>query len=134
MQVPESLLVAMRSAECIRVDTPRALRIALLKDEYAHFIDNPASLHERLQPLVPLLGRKVIERWQAAGTAGDFDTLVGELLDSHYDPIYGRSIERNFPRSVQARRVVPEDISVPAFSALARAIVAQAGVPVVVTE
>jgi tRNA 2-selenouridine synthase len=130
IQVSEALLVAMRTAECIRVDTPRALRIALLKDEYAHFIDDPASLHERLLPLVPLLGRKVIERWQAAGAAGDFDTVVGELLDSHYDPIYGRSIERNFPRSVQALAVVPPDISIAAFRALARSIAAPAGVAV----
>ncbi|HEY5307148.1 MAG TPA: tRNA 2-selenouridine(34) synthase MnmH [Casimicrobiaceae bacterium] len=134
LQVPEALLVAMRTAECIRVDTPRALRIVLLKDEYAHFVDDPASLHERLQPLVPLLGRKMIERWRAAGVAGDFDMLVGELLDSHYDPIYGRSIERNFPNTRNALAVTPDDISTTAFRALARTIAAPASATVAVTE
>jgi tRNA 2-selenouridine synthase len=127
LQVPEALLVAMRTAACIRVATPRAMRIALLKEEYAHFIRDPALLHERLRPLVPLLGHKVIESWQAAASAGDFDTLVGDLLDRHYDPVYGRSIERNFPNAPQARNVVPQDISMPAFRTLARALAVQTG-------
>ena len=72
-----------------------------------HFIADPASLADKLQPLVPVHGRKVIERWIAAAAAGDFETLVDELLVMHYDPTYGRSILRNFPRHAEAIRVAP---------------------------
>jgi len=107
------------------MDTPKQLRVALLKDEYRHFIADPASLADRLQPLVPVHGRKVIERWIAAAAAGDFETLVDELLVMHYDPTYGRSILRNFPRHAEAIRVAPTAIDGPAFRALARDLDAQ---------
>ena len=125
IQVPDALLDAMRRAACIRVDTPRELRVALLKDEYLHFIEDPGSLADKLQPLVPVHGRKVIEHWIAAATAGDFDTLVDELLVTHYDPTYGRSILRNFSRHADALRVTPHAIDMPAFRALARDLDAQ---------
>ena len=125
IQVPDALLDAMRVAACVRVDTPKALRVALLKDEYTHFIADPASLADKLMPLVPVHGRKVIERWIAAAAAGDFETLVDELLVTHYDPTYGRSILRNFPRHAEAMRITPHAIDMPAFRALARDLDAQ---------
>ena len=125
IQVPDALLDAMRGATCVRVDTPKALRIALLKDEYTHFIADPASLADKLKPLVPVHGRKVIERWIAAAAAGDFETLVDELLATHYDPTYDRSILRNFPRHADAMRIMPHAIDMPAFRALARDLDAQ---------
>jgi len=125
IQVPDALLDAMRRAACVRVDTPRELRVALLKDEYLHFIEDPSSLADKLKPLVPVHGPKVIDGWIAAATAGDFDTLVDELLVTHYDPTYGRSILRNFPRHADALRVTPHAIDHPAFRALARDLDAQ---------
>jgi len=125
IQLPDALLDAMRGAACVRVDTPRTLRVALLRDEYTHFIADPASLADKLQPLVPVHGHKVIERWAAAAAAGDFATLVDELLATHYDPTYGRSMLRNFPRHAEAMRVTPHAIDMPAFRALARELDAQ---------
>jgi tRNA 2-selenouridine synthase len=125
IQVPDAMLDAMRGAACVRVDTPRALRVALLKDEYMHFIADPASLEDKLKPLMPVHGHKVIERWIAAAAAGDFETLVDELLATHYDPTYGRSILRNFPRHSEAIVLAPHAIDMPAFRALARDLDAQ---------
>ena len=102
IQVPDALLDAMRGAACVRVDTPRQLRSRLLRDEYMHFIADPALLAVKLSPLVPVHGRKVIEHWAEVAAAGDFDSLVDELLATHYDPTYGRSIVRNFPRHAEA--------------------------------
>ena len=110
LQVPESLLATMRGSPCVRVDLSRPMRIALLEEEYAHFLADPALLGERLAPLVPLHGKATIERWGALSMARDFDALVEELLVSHYDPVYARSIERNFPRYEEAIVVAPEGI------------------------
>jgi tRNA 2-selenouridine synthase len=119
VQVPEALLAAMRAAECVRVDMPQSLRVALLKEEYAHFLADPDALAARLAHLVPLHGRKTVDRWNAAARAGDFDSLIRELLVQHYDPTYARSIERNFPRIAHAPAMTPATISAAAFRALA---------------
>ena len=62
----------------------------------------------------------MIERWVSAAAAGDFETLIDELLVTHYDPTYGRSILRNFPRHAEAIRVTPRDIGMATFRELAR--------------
>jgi tRNA 2-selenouridine synthase len=122
VQVPDALLAAMRSAHCIRVDTPAPLRVALLKDEYVHYLAEPATLSSRLAHLVPLHGRKTIDRWNAAAAAGDWDTHVGELLTQHNDTAYARAIERNFPRYRDALVVAPFAVDDDAFRALAQSL------------
>jgi tRNA 2-selenouridine synthase len=125
VQVPDALLDSMRAAACVRVDTPQPLRVALLKEEYTHYLSDPSLLADNLSPLVPVHGRKTIERWVTAAARGDFDLLIDELLSLHYDPTYGRSMQRNFPRHAEALRVTPNAIDVQAFRALAREIDAQ---------
>lgn len=123
LQVPEALLQAMRSAACVRVELPASLRIALLREEYAHFLDDTEHLARRLQPLTALHGKKTIDRWNAAAAAGQWDDFVGELLALHYDPAYTRSIDRNFSRHGDAIPVVPGGIAMADFRAAARALI-----------
>jgi tRNA 2-selenouridine synthase len=125
VQVPDALLSAIRAADCIRVDTPERLRVALLKEEYAHYLADPAALTTRLAHLAPIHGNKTIERWTAAAAAGDWDALVGELLSRHYDPTYSRAIERNFARIAEAIVVRPTNVDEDAFRALAREVASQ---------
>src|SRR6185295_7053334 len=120
VQLPDALLDSMREGDCIRVELSRSLRIDLLKREYRHFLEDGALLTARLSQLLPFYGKKTIERWIAAAGAGDFDTLVDELLKLHYDPLYLRSIRKNFPRSADAIAVVPTALTEPAFRSLAR--------------
>jgi tRNA 2-selenouridine synthase len=122
LQLPDALLAAMRAASCIVLDTPDPLRVALLKDEYAHFLADPALLTSRLSRLLQVQGRETLDRWTAAATAGDWDALVGELLVRHYDPMYTLSIANNFPNVVTAIIRSPSDVSGSAFRALAREI------------
>lgn len=125
LQVPEALLAAMRTAGCVKLDTPTSLRVALLKDEYAHFLRNPVALAERLAPLAPLVGKAALERWNAAAIAGDWDMLVGELLEQHYDPSYSRSIAKNFPRHKDALIVSPHGLDDATLRELAREVIAR---------
>jgi tRNA 2-selenouridine synthase len=67
-----------------------------------------------------LHGRKTLEQWAAAAAAGDWDTLVADLLSRHYDPMYTRSIDRNFPRIADAIVVEPAELGADAFRRLAR--------------
>ena len=127
VQLPDTLLAAMRAAECVRLALAQPLRVELLKSEYAHFLADHGALAARLEHLIPLHGKKTIERWTGAAQAGDWDTLVGELLTLHYDPAYTRSIGRNFPRVAGAIDVTPSALTDAAFGALARDLDAQAG-------
>jgi len=120
VQLPDTLLAAMRAAECVHLALPQPLRVELLKSEYAHFLADHETLTARLEHLIPLHGKKTIERWTDAARAGDWDTLVGELLALHYDPAYTRSIGRNFPRVGGALAVTPADLTDAAFGTLAR--------------
>ncbi len=119
LQMPDALLEAMRLGDALNLSTPREQRVALLKDEYAHFFAAPEALAGCLAPLTEVHGKAKIACWQAMARAGDWDTLIAELLEKHYDPIYARSLERNFaprdPRVIEARSVARE-----AFGALAR--------------
>ena len=125
LQVPDTLLEAMRASPCIRVDLPVPLRVALLKEEYAHFLADPALLASRLAPLVPLHGRATIDRWTALAQAGAFDELVEALLVAHYDPTYARAIERNFPGYARATVVAPRALDSDAFHRAARELLDQ---------
>ena len=123
LQVPIALLEAMRAASCVRVDTPQALRVALLKEEYTHFLADADALGDKLRHLAPLHGNKIIAQWDAAARAGDHDALVNDLLTRHYDPTYARSITRNFPLVESAISVVPTAIDATAFGAIARQLI-----------
>ena len=123
VQIPDALLSSMRAARCVRLDTPQPLRVALLKQDYAHFLRDPHGLAEKFERLVQLHGRKTIERWITAAHAGDFDTLVDELLVRHYDPTYSRSIECNFPASAQALAITPTGVSHAALREVARDVI-----------
>ena len=66
------------------------------------------------------MGTRPSSAGAATAQAGDFDTLVRDLLVQHYDPAYTRSIERNFPRVAEAITAAPRDVAPAAFAALAR--------------
>jgi tRNA 2-selenouridine synthase len=96
LRLPEPLLVRMRAARCVDVQMPGAARIALLLQDYPHLTDDVEGLCERLDALRAIRGADVVARWQAAARARRWHELVGELLEQHYDPIYQRSMSRNF--------------------------------------
>lgn len=123
LQVPPPMIEAMRAASCIRLDVPLGERVTLLKDEYAHFVDDPTRLEAPLAALIPLHGRAVVDRWMGQAKRGEWDAFVRALLVEHYDPAYGRAIDRNFPRFAQARVVSLDAAGDDAFRSAARTLV-----------
>jgi tRNA 2-selenouridine synthase len=115
LQVPEALLVRMRSSPCIRIEVPVPERVRFLIEEYRHFLEDPAQLKAKLACLRNLYGKEVLDRWTAQVDAGDWNELVADLLVKHYDPAYRRSTLNNYPRSAEARLVPLEELTPPAF-------------------
>ena len=120
LQLPDALLAGMRSGRALTLRTPLAQRVALLKDEYGHFINAAAELDERLLPLAPLHGKATLAHWSSLAQAGSWDTLVGELLERHYDPAYTRSLAAHFPTAERGMTIDVHDATCAGFDALAR--------------
>jgi len=102
LRVPERLLERLRAAPCIHLEMSAAARVELLLQDYAHFVLDAESLCERLQALRELRGAALVEHWQVLARAGRNAELVHALLEQHYDPIYLRSMQRNFAGYTQA--------------------------------
>lgn len=98
LQVPAALLTAIRASRCVILDAPIATRIALLRDEYRHFLHDTETLQQRLGALRSHYGHEVHTRWIDLARHGRHTELVADLLSTHYDPSYDRSIQRNFAR------------------------------------
>jgi tRNA 2-selenouridine synthase len=99
LRLPETLLVQMRSAACIRIELGLDERVRFLLGDYAHLVDNLDLFCERLDALRELRGASTVERWQALARQRQPPQLalvVQELLTEHYDPVYLRSMQRNY--------------------------------------
>jgi tRNA 2-selenouridine synthase len=119
VQMPDALLAQMRVGRALTLVTPLPQRVALLKQEYAHFLNAPALLGSCLEPLVELHGKAAVSRWEAMAAAADWDHLVAELLEMHYDPLYARSLARNFPAAAETLRFEASEVAADAFARLA---------------
>ena len=95
--IPDALMERIRHGKCIELRSSTDTRVSWLLREYQHFLSHPESFKQKLSLLTSRYGKVQIEKWHQAIDAGDFASLVEELLVMHYDPSYQSSIERNFP-------------------------------------
>ncbi len=127
LRVPEALIERMRAARCFRLEAEPSTRVALLLEDYAHFVENRETLAQKLRCLAPLHGAARIDGWIALLGRGDWQALVSDLLASHYDPAYRRSLERNYKDAATAMPVAVTDIRPQGLRAIATALVERHG-------
>lgn len=120
VHAPDALLNAMWQSRCVRLEAAVDLRVALLMEEYRHFLDNPEALNLKLDFLVKLYGRASISRWQEMARNRDWPPLVAELLTQHYDPAYTRSSRRHYPHYDDALVLPVKGIGVEDFEGVAQ--------------
>jgi tRNA 2-selenouridine synthase len=82
---------------------PVDARVTFLLHDYAHFVRDTEAFCQRLQALRELRGAAVVAQWQALARSGQVAQVVHELLLEHYDPVYTRSMHRNFSQLQQAQ-------------------------------
>ena len=126
LRVPEPLLERLRAAACVVLRMPLDERVRFLCLEYAHFVADTDAFCERLSALRELRGAAVVERWQAAARAGRHADVVRELLTDHYDPIYERSMRRNFAGYADGTALALADGASATLAAAARHLMASA--------
>jgi len=111
VSLPPALFAAMHASECLLMETPLAVRVAGLMEDYRHYVENHELFIAHLQPLLRFHSSKQLQQWADMIRSGDCSTVVGELLTLHYDPSYLRAATRNYPKLPMARQVPAPDIS-----------------------
>jgi len=111
LRIPENLMHAIRTSACLRLILPMEKRVALLTEEYAHFMHDTESLNKQLHFLTALHGKEKISHWRQMAESRELKRLVRELLEQHYDPAYDKSIIRNFAAYPHAETIEQNDIN-----------------------
>ena len=123
LQVPTALLERMRSdGRVVMVTMPDESRIELLVEEYGFFAGQLERFCGHLDTLVDLRGRDTVTRWQALARAGRWAEVFGALMREHYDPLYLKSIGRNYAGAATAQAVALRDGGEAALQAAASAL------------
>jgi tRNA 2-selenouridine synthase len=119
LRVPEALIAAMWAGNCVQLDAQLAIRVKLLKEEYAHYIEHPQTLIAKLECLSGLYGLQTIDKWKQFTCSGQWDALTQDLLLHHYDPAYTRSTLKHYPNLQHALQLELKDTRETAFDMLA---------------
>ena len=124
LQVPETLINAMRASDCVLVESGLATRVELLLDEYSHYPADRAALGAQLDCLADLHGRERIGQWKALAEQAEWREFVERLLLEHYDPAYRRSSDRNYAKLAAAIRLQVQSPAQTEFARLAQTMIA----------
>ncbi|MBI4937772.1 MAG: tRNA 2-selenouridine(34) synthase MnmH [Nitrosomonadales bacterium] len=127
LRVPDELIAAMWLSPCLRLETATALRVALLREEYAHFLRDPELLHQQLERLKGLYSSDLLNHWRSLCEAQEWDKFIAELLERHYDPAYHKSIRGHYRHYDEAQRLTLNTLSEKDFRALADEALALSG-------
>ncbi len=119
LRVPEALIAAMWAGKPLVLEASTAVRVALLKEDYAHFLQDATLLAKQLECLTALHGRAVIDNWNALARDQRWDELTEALLVRHYDPAYTRAITQHYPDLARAPVVTATDTLESSYQRLA---------------
>ncbi len=95
LNLPDTLLDAIRACCGLRIEASLAARVDFLLKDYDYFLTQPERLIERLELLRGLQPNLTLTRWYDLVRANAFPVLVAELLEQHYDPLYRRSQQKS---------------------------------------
>ncbi len=123
LHLPDALIERIRLGECLNIEAGIESRVAFLLEDYDYFLNRPALLLGRLDALQGLQSRETLERWRRQVELGEWPTLVRELLELHYDPLYRRSQNHNFTGSSNPQAFATNDLSPAGIAHLARNLV-----------
>ncbi|MFT3800343.1 MAG: tRNA 2-selenouridine(34) synthase MnmH [Burkholderiaceae bacterium] len=126
LQLPLELYESMHAAPVFySLSLPMPERVRVWVEDFGHFVDDPASLIDRLQYLVPLVGHQTFDEWKALADSGQVLVLFERLMRDHYDPTYQRTSARHYARA-QVRPIEIDDIEAATLDAVARRLAAEA--------
>jgi len=126
LQVPDTLLAQMRTSPCVLIEAPLAERVAFLVQEYGHFLGDPQDLKTKLDCLAGLHSKDTLAHWMSQVEHRQWDELVADLLQHHYDPAYRRAALKNFEHLAEAQVLRPEKLDFTSIEQMAAQLIADA--------
>ena len=94
LHIPDSIWKAMLEATCIKISTPIEARVNHILTEYDHITKQPDILLRLVQGMANRHGHAVTQEWKALIADEDWQGLVIDLINQHYDPAYQGSSDR----------------------------------------
>jgi len=122
IHVPDSLMMAMRRADCITVDAPVAVRAEFLVANYPYWVESPEQLIEQLGFIAPFHSKERIAAWTRLIEDAAWEEFVQAVLSEHYDPAYDRAMQRNFVALADALTLRTASLNEASINALAQSI------------
>jgi tRNA 2-selenouridine synthase len=122
LSIPESLMLAMRDSPCFELQLSLDERVALLMEDYNFFVKDHDLFCRRLDALVAIRGKAVVDAWKEQIHTGHIESVVRDLLVLHYDPTYASSMVRNFTHTGKATACVAADRHAESLRQVARAL------------
>jgi tRNA 2-selenouridine synthase len=115
-------MLAMRNSPCFELQLSLDERVALLMEDYNFFVKDHALFCHRLDALVAIRGKAVVDAWKEQVHTGHIESVVRDLLVLHYDPTYASSMVRNFSQTGQATACIADNRHAESMRKVAKAL------------
>jgi tRNA 2-selenouridine synthase len=96
--LPQALIDRMHDSECVVLEVSLSDRVNGLCEDYKFFCENPEILIKQLTYLSNIRSKDQLDEWASLARSGLFPELVRQLLEVHYDPLYWKSLRKNYPQ------------------------------------
>lgn len=110
--LPTTLITAIRASRMILLDSPLSSRVSYILDDYQSILSHPRELMNKILALQPFHSQSQMTTWQIMAENQDWSALAKSLMANHYDPIYQKSLAKNYTLQPDKKFVVnsPEDL------------------------
>jgi tRNA 2-selenouridine synthase len=108
IHLPPAFWEKMKQASCVEVQLPTEARVDGLLQAYPHWLNHPESLKSKLEMLKSRYGWSQIHHWHYLIDTRQWRALVRDLLESHYDPAYRRSMSKSYYQRVEKQLPIPD--------------------------
>ena len=109
VQIPRHIWKKMGTARQITIDTPLAARSAFLIKEYQNLMRDGTALTKLIRGMGMRLGADRMGHWQTLLDSEEWQALAMDILESHYDPAYDRSVGKHARENILT--IAQEDCS-----------------------
>ncbi|MEM8778045.1 MAG: tRNA 2-selenouridine(34) synthase MnmH, partial [Cyanobacteria bacterium P01_G01_bin.49] len=99
--LPSSLWQKMKQSPCLEIQLSLTQRVEYLLEEYSHLIENSDLLKEKIQYLRSRYGWEKIRQWFNWIDKKQWQEFIEDLLRTHYDPAYQRSLNKTYSNITQ---------------------------------
>jgi tRNA 2-selenouridine synthase len=116
--LPVKVYQELQKETSIWLDAPMSMRVKNILRDYPAIDSLKSDFIGPIKALKDKLGRKKVEEYLALLDAGDWETLVADLMENYYDPLY----RHTFPERRIEISLEPEETALERVNAAVKAV------------